>query len=75
MKTPDEVRQDLEAARESFKTRYGLSMEYGWTSSASLSDWDIQRAAPDDSMWRQLVDEYVEFYDKYFYNQPPRYSK
>lgn len=66
MKTPDEVRRDLNAAREAFKTRHAMFQHWGVTSGPwSMNEWRIQEAAAaDDDQWDALLDQYVRDYER-----------
>lgn len=64
MKTPDEVRRDLNAAREAFKLRYEMYRAWGVTGMpSSMQDWHLSKAADDDAEWGALVDMYIRDYE------------
>jgi hypothetical protein len=66
MKTPEEVRADLNAARAEHRNRWGLFKTIGATAGPwCMQDWQINEASDDDAAWRALVDEYVETYTRY----------
>jgi hypothetical protein len=69
MKTPDEVRADLNAAREAYRNRWGLLKRFGMTSPPTLgmNESRLQEAADDDRTWELVLDAYVEDYERYFY--------
>jgi hypothetical protein len=65
MKTPAEVRADLNAAREAYKTRHEVFRVWGVTAGPwSMQDWAIREACDDDKRWQELVDMYVSDYER-----------
>lgn len=70
MKSPEEMRRDLNAARAAYQARFGLCGRFGWTSGVGgVSDYQLASASVDDAQWEALLDEYLRMYTRIWENQ------